>query len=214
MPLFSKRDLEMLKYQRELMRKAALTAPAITLSGPDIPIIRRFAQETLMMMRAYFPEKFEGKTIDDWEKAIKAYVTSRRPEMREELLKQLRARYASQGGKGTPPPPPVLLASEATKGMEKKATRDRKPRALEYALKGALYGAGGGALMSSPAAVARFLDLKKAGTPPKKALIAGLKSMGTGSVAPGLAGVLGGLAAYPFAKAVWEHRQSKRKRKK
>lgn len=114
----TKRDLEMLKYQRELMRKAGLTAPAVQLMGPDIAVIRKFAMETYPQMRMISPGQFEGKTIDDWEKSIRSYLMTRRPEFREELMKQLRERYGGMMPSGEKPP--ELLASKALEELGKK----------------------------------------------------------------------------------------------
>jgi hypothetical protein len=112
----SKRDLEMLKYQRELMRKASLTGPSVQMMGTDLPMVRSFAQETFMQMSNMNPQQFKGKTVMDWEKAIKTFISSRRPEFREEILKKMRARYEGKGGEA-----PNVLLSKAMEEVEKKA---------------------------------------------------------------------------------------------
>lgn len=112
----SKRDLEMLKYQRELMRKASLTGPSIQLMGTDMPMLRAFAQETFMQMSNMHPQQFKGRTVMDWEKAIKKFISSRRPEFREEILRKMRARYEGKGGEA-----PTVLLGKAMEEVEKKA---------------------------------------------------------------------------------------------
>lgn len=112
----SKRDLEMLKYKRELMRKASLTGPSIQLMGTDMPMIRSFALETFMQMSNMHPQQFKGKTVVDWEKAIKSFISSRRPEFRNEILGKMRTRYEGKGGET-----PTVLLGKAMEEVEKKA---------------------------------------------------------------------------------------------
>ena len=112
----SKRDLEMLKYQRELMRKASLTGPSVQMMGTDLPMIRAFAQETFMQMSNMHPRQFKGKTVMDWEKAIKTFISSRRPTFRAEILQKMRTRYEGKGGEA-----PTVLLGKAMEEVEKKA---------------------------------------------------------------------------------------------
>lgn len=90
----TKRDIDLIQYQRELMRQASWTAPAVSLSGKDWSLVRQFAYDSYMQVRSLYPEAFRGKGIDDWEKAIRAYVTTRRPEFKDLLLQQLRGHYS------------------------------------------------------------------------------------------------------------------------
>lgn len=117
----TKRDLEMIQYQRDLLRRANLTAPQMMLQGQDIPMIRKLALETFMQMKAANPDIFKDKTVSDWEDALKQYITTRRPEFREELMSKIRARF---GGSGVTPPQQIsaLLLGEASKGFGKNAS--------------------------------------------------------------------------------------------
>ena len=116
----TKRDLEMVQYKRDLLRRANLTSPQMALQGQDIPIIRKLALETFMQMKAADPESFRDRTMSEWEEALKKYLTTRRPEFREELLKTIRARY----GSGATPPQDIssLIMGEASKGFDKKGS--------------------------------------------------------------------------------------------
>jgi len=112
----SRRDLEMLQYNRELMRRASLTGPSTMLMGADLPMIRTFAQETFMQMSNMHPDQFKGKTVRDWEDAIKAFIQSRRPEFKSEILTKMKARYAEGGDV----PNIVLSKSLEQEGMQQK----------------------------------------------------------------------------------------------
>ena len=115
----TKRDLEMIQYKRDLLRRANLTAPQMMMQGQDIPIIRKLALETFMQMKAANPDAFRDKTVSDWEVALKQYLTTRRAGFREEIMGKVREHY----GKGTTPPQDIssLLMGEAAKGFEKKS---------------------------------------------------------------------------------------------
>jgi hypothetical protein len=115
----TKRDLEMIQYKRDLLRRANLTSPQMMLQGPDVPIIRKLALETFMQMKAANPDAFRDKTVSDWEDALKQYITTRRPAFREELMSKVRARF----GEGTTPPQDIssLIMGEASKELSKKA---------------------------------------------------------------------------------------------
>ena len=91
--------------------------------------IRQFAQETFMQMSNMHPQKFKGKTIQDWEKAIKNFISSRRPEFRGDLLKKLRARYEGKGGEA-----PTVLLGKAMEEVEKKAEASLIVAAVSTAL--------------------------------------------------------------------------------
>jgi len=116
----TKRDLEMVQYKRDLLRRANLTSPQMALQGQDIPIIRKLALETFMQMKAADPQSFRDKTLADWEDALKQYLTTRRPEFREELLMKIRDRF----GSGATPPQDIssLIMGESAKEMGKKAS--------------------------------------------------------------------------------------------
>lgn len=116
----TKRDLEMIQYKRDLMRRANLTSPAMTMMGQDIPIIRKLALETFMQMKAADPDAFRDKTVSDWEQALKKYLMTRRPVFREELMSKIRERF----GSGATPPQDIssLLMGEASKELGKKAS--------------------------------------------------------------------------------------------
>ena len=116
----TKRDLEMIQYKRDLLRRANLTAPQMMMQGQDIPIIRKLALETFMQMKAANPDAFRDKTVSDWEIALKQYLTTRRPAFREEIMSKVRERF---GKGGTTPPQDIssLLMGEAAKGFEKKS---------------------------------------------------------------------------------------------
>lgn len=131
----SKRSLERLKYNRELMRRAGLTAPKVMLMGTDLPMLRQFAQETFMQMSNLYPQEFRNKTVRDWEEAIKSWIQSRRPEFREEILKKIRARYTQ----GTSVPDVILSqAVEEVKGGEKGKEPGMKKTSEFFALDQAL----------------------------------------------------------------------------
>lgn len=116
----TKQDIQKLKANRELMRRSELTGPASMLSGEMNPIVRRFAQETFMQMKVLEPETFRDKNIPDWEKAIRQYLMTRRPEFRKELIAQLQKRYGgSQGGEGSPP---KILMMGAQKEMPRSSS--------------------------------------------------------------------------------------------
>jgi hypothetical protein len=114
------RDLEMVKYKRDLLRRANLTSPQMALQGQDIPLIRKLALETFMQMKAADPTSFKDKTLADWENALKQYLTTRRPIFREELMTKIRDRF----GSGATPPQDIssLIMGEASKGMNKKSS--------------------------------------------------------------------------------------------
>lgn len=116
----TKRDLEMIQYKRDLLRRANLTSPQMMLQGADVPIIRKLALETFMQMKAANPDAFRDKTVSDWEDALKQYITTRRPEFREEIMSKVREHY----GKGTTPPQDLssLLGAEASKELNKKGS--------------------------------------------------------------------------------------------
>ena len=111
-----KRDIDLIQYQRELMRQASWTSPAVSLSGKDWSLVRQFAYDSYMQVKPLYPEAFRGKGIDDWEKAVRTYVTTRRPEFRELLLKQLRGHYA--GGYMDPD----LLLYKSVEEIQKKGS--------------------------------------------------------------------------------------------
>jgi hypothetical protein len=115
----TKRDLEMIQYKRDLLRRANLTSPQMMLQGPDVPIIRKLALETFMQMKAANPEAFRDKTVSDWENALKQYITTRRPAFREELMTKIRDRFGS--GKTPPQDISSLIAAEASKELGKTA---------------------------------------------------------------------------------------------
>jgi hypothetical protein len=128
----SKRDLERLQYNRELMRRANLTGPAVMLMGTDLPMLRQFAQETFMQMSNLYPQEFRNKTVRDWEEAIKSWIQSRRPEFREEILKKVRARYTQ----GTAVPDVILSqAVEQVRGMDKTSEYHALDQALDLVSK-------------------------------------------------------------------------------
>lgn len=119
----TKRDLEKLKFQRELMRKASLTGPAMMLPGEVLPMVRRFAQETFVQMGAINPGLFRGKTVREWEEAIKKYIMTRRPEFREKMVTQLKTRYGTGPEKGKPSAgTPDILLLGAQGEVEKKSS--------------------------------------------------------------------------------------------
>lgn len=249
MDLFTKRDFDMLQYQRELMRKASLTAPPITLSGQDVTLVRRFAQESFTQMKAVYPDAFKDKTIDEWDKAIKAYLATRRPEFREDLLVQLRKRYGdSAQGRSESEEPNKVLASKSVEELQRKvaevqadvmielldesaqyttweelakvaknADEDRGPSFIGTVLRGAGYGAAGGALMGALPAYQFYRHLKlpkthfgqpanlgdpilSKGLPSGKAAIQALKALVAFSSGPTIAGTIGGMTAYPFIR--------------
>ena len=115
----TKRDLEMIQYKRDLLRRANLTSPQMMLQGPDVPIIRKLALETFMQMKAANPDAFRDKTVSDWEDALKQYITTRRPAFREELMSKIRDRFGS--GKTPPQDISSLIAAEASKELGKTA---------------------------------------------------------------------------------------------
>lgn len=232
MDLFTKRDFDMLQYQRELMRKASLTAPPITLSGQDVTLVRRFAQESFTQMRAVYPDAFKDKTIDEWDKAIKAYLATRRPEFREDLLVQLRKRYGdSAQGRSESEEPNKVLASKSVEELQRKvaevqadvmielldeseryttweelakvaknADEDRGPSFIGTVLRGAGYGAAGGALMGALPTHSYYKVLRAGGMVPRAATIQALKALVAFASGPTIAGTIGGMTAYPFIR--------------
>ena len=92
----TKRDLDLVKYQLELMRRASWTFPEASLQGQEVTFLRMFALDTYMNMRMLYPEAFKGKTVQAWEDGIRKFIMTRRPEFRGELLAKLRARYKGE----------------------------------------------------------------------------------------------------------------------
>jgi len=202
--LISKRDLDQLPYNRELMRRASWTAPSVTLGGEDFPLLRRFAQETYGQMKALYPDLFKDKTIDDWEKAIRVYLSARRPEFREEILGELRKRY-KEGGKGEPS---TVLVSKAMEELQKKseanfmdktAKKKKSPSFLGTTARGAGYGALVGGLVGLHPAYKKFMLLRNI-YPNDYAAGRALRVLLGMASGPTLAGALGGAAAYPFIR--------------
>jgi len=117
----SKCDLEMVQYKRDLLRRANLTSPPMMLQGQDIPIIRKLAMETFMQMKAADSDSFRDRSMQEWEEALKKYLTTRRPEFREELMVVVRDRF---GGGGGQPQPDMssLLMGEASKELDKQGS--------------------------------------------------------------------------------------------
>jgi hypothetical protein len=131
----TKQDIQRLQANRDLMRRAELTAPAAMLPGEMNPIVRKFAQDTFMQMKAIEPDAFRDKTIGEWEEAIKKYLMTRRPEFKKELLDQLKKRYGTQSGKGAVPQVLMMGAQKQMGGGDVKTTltpvRQAATRAME-----------------------------------------------------------------------------------
>lgn len=114
----TKRDLDKLTFNRELMRKANLTGPAGMVPGESLTFIRKFAQDSLMKMKAINPDAFRNQTVDTWAEAIKQYIMTRRPEFRQELVDKLKARYGGMSPTGEVPTMLMLGASDNVKGSD------------------------------------------------------------------------------------------------
>jgi hypothetical protein len=208
--MFSRRDVDMLKMQRELLRRASMEAPAAGLGGEDQMLLRQFAQETIMLMKSLYPEQFKDRTVEQWWEALKHYVASRRPEFRKELIDKLKLRYADHPPKGKPS---ELLASQAAEGLAKKAESKKNAPSL---LKGMLRGAGVISLISalarSPAYAAGYAKLRKAGVPHGMLMRLMARNLARGSVVPAVMGAAGGAVAHPFVHADWQKREERKKK--
>lgn len=202
--MFSRRDVDMLKMQQELMRRASLLSPKVTLPGDEQMILRQFAQETLMLMRSLYPDKFKDTTLDVWWEALKQYVATRRPEFRGTLMASLKKRYSKTPPEGKPS---ELLASQAAEGMQKKAGKKDKPPTLSGdVLRGATLMGGAGTLLRGPANIRAYQKLRGMGVERGPALRAILKRLGgTASILAAMGG-MGGAVAHPFARKDWEKR--------
>lgn len=207
--LFTRRDVDMLKMQRELLRRASLESPTAGLGGEEQSLLRQFAQETIMLMKSLYPEQFKDRTVEQWWMALRHYVSTRRPEFRKELIDKLKQRYADHPPKGKPS---ELLASQAAEGMAKKGESERKAPSL---LKGMLRGAGVitliSALARSPAYIAGYTKLRKAGFPHSTLMRVAVRSLARGSVVPAVMGAAGGAVAHPFVHADWKKREERKK---
>lgn len=204
---FTRRDVDMLKMQRDLLRRASMEAPAAGLGGEDQMLLRQFAQETIMLMKSLYPEQFKDRTVEQWWEALKHYVASRRPEFRKELLDKLKLRYADHPPKGKPS---ELLAAQAAEGMAKKG-ESNEPSLLKGMLRGAGVVSLISALARSPVHMAGYAKLRKAGVPHGMLMRLMARNLVRGSVVPAVMGAAGGAVAHPFVRADWKKREERKK---